>query len=170
MSSTSTGKLPLLIDRPLLRVRKLDQSSSTPTIDPGTGTTGVLLVDCTQNDGALIEHIWLIQRIANNRNFVNLYLSTSSVALGVTATGGQADSYFVAQDRVPLNATVGVLKTMELPLLLAPVPHAAPGTGSTLVPQFRGLRIEKGWALWASCDGTGPHPDAPNIGCQGGFY
>jgi hypothetical protein len=122
------------------------------------------------SEKAGVSYNGLIQRIVNNRNFINLYLSTSSVALGVTATGGQADSYFVVQDRMPLNAAVGVLKTVELPLLLAPVPHAAPGTGSTLVPQFRGLRIEKGLALWAACDGTGPHPDAPNIGCQGGFY
>lgn len=167
--NTSTNKQPLLMDRPLCRVRRLDQSSTIGSIDPGTGTNGVLLVDCLQNDGALLENIWLIQRVANDRTLVNLYLSTSNVSLGVTASGGQADSFFLARTQMPVQAEIGFGQDFRLPRLLAPVAHAGP-TGNPEVPQLRGLRVEKGFALWAACEGPGPHPNAPNIGVMGGLH
>jgi hypothetical protein len=59
---------------------------------------------------------------------------------------------------------------VELPLLLAPVPHANGASNVMREPQFRGLRLERGWALWAACDGAGPHASAPNVGITGGFH
>ena len=59
MASTSTNKQPLLIDRPLhiikdLTTRFVDVDVS---IDPGAGNRGLLMLDCTQNDGAVIESV-----------------------------------------------------------------------------------------------------------------
>ena len=98
----------MLMDRPLGRIRRLDQTSSTATIDPGTGTNGVLLASCVQNDGALIESVFLIQRVDNDRTIINFYLSTSEVSLGVTSSGGQADSYFFTRALMPINAKIGM--------------------------------------------------------------
>lgn len=172
MATTATNKQPLLIDSPLCRIRRLDGTSSpVGTVDPGTGSNGVLLVDCTSNEGALIEHVWLIQRVANNQTAVNLYLSSSNLALGVTVTGGQADSFFLTQGQLGSNSPIGATGSFPLPLLLSPVPHAAVGVSAGyVIPQFRGLRLERGEALWAAADVVTPDPDAPSIGVQGGFY
>jgi hypothetical protein len=161
----------LLIDRPLMRVRRLDQTYSQVAIDPGSGTNGVLLLDCLDNEGALIEDLFLIQRKANNVAIVNLYLSSSALSLGLTVTGGAADSFFLGRAEMPAASPVGQVVHFSLPRLLSPVPHASmivPTEGP--IPQFGGLRIERGMALWAAVDGVGPHPDAPNLGIQGGLY
>ena len=62
MASTSTNKQPLLIDRPLHKLMNMSQQK--------TGNAGYwlsnnscdVLVDCTQNDGAFLEDIYLISR------------------------------------------------------------------------------------------------------------
>lgn len=167
--NTTTNKLPLLMDRPYCRVLRLDGTSTVGSIDPGTGTNAVLLLDCTQNDGALVENIWLLQRFADDVTRVNLYLSTSNVSLGVTASGGQADSFFMGTAEMPINAEIGNTVDFRLPRVLAPVAHAS-ASGNPEVPQLRGLRVEKGYCLWAACDGPGPHPNAPNIGIMGGLH
>ncbi len=151
-----------------MRLRRLDQTYSQVAIDPGSGTNGVLLLDCLDNDGALIEDLFLVQRRVNNAAIVNLYLSSSALSLGLTVTGGAADSFFLGRLAMPANSPVGATVHFELPKLLAPVPHAA--STASGVPQFGGLRIERGMALWAAVDGVGPHPDAPNLGVQGGFH
>jgi hypothetical protein len=169
MATTATNKLPLLIDRPLMRVSSL-QSTSSPlnTSDPGSGSQGTLLVDCTANEGALLEDIYLIQRVAGHQSIVNLYLSSSNVALAVTATGGAAESFLLTQIAQPLGLPVGATVSFILPGILAPVPHAAGMMDG--VPQFNGLRIERGFALWAANDAPDTDADAPNIAVQGGFH
>lgn len=170
MSSSSTNKQPLLMDRPLLEIRRLDATSMPSTdVDPATGTSGVLLVDCTSNDGALIEAIWLIQRVAGNSIPVNLYLSTSNQLLGSITDGGSADSWFVGQARFEVGPDPGATQDFALPKLLAPVPHAGANTTTTPV-QFTGLRLAGGQALWACVSSTSAVPGAPLIAAQGGFY
>jgi hypothetical protein len=174
MATTATNKLPLLGDRPLFRVRRLDLTSSPPdTVDPGTGSNGVLLVDCTANEGALIEDIYLVQRVGGDQTPVNLYLSNSSIALGVTVTGGAADAFFIAQTVMEEFAPAGTTSSFLLPTLLAPVPHAAVGGYELAIgqaPQFSGLRVERGYALWAASDYPAASADAPNIAIQGMLY
>lgn len=69
MASTSTNKQPLLIDRPLLSIK--DTSGLlVGTLPPGVAidpqaAAGVMLVDCTKNDGAIVEHIWTMAREQN---------------------------------------------------------------------------------------------------------
>lgn len=165
MASTSTNKTPLLIDRPLLRIKRLD-ATSTPagSVDPGSGTNAALLVDCTTGDGALIEDIRLIQRVAGNTTSVNLYLSTSASIVGVEA-------HFIGQVNIAGGGDPGTVVRFPLPLLLAPVPHAGENNGATdAIPQFAGLRIERGLALWAACNSATPVANAPNILVQGGWY
>lgn len=170
MASSSTNKAPLLIDRPLLVVTGLRETTSPVTgVEPGTGSTGVLLVDCTANDGAMIDSIWLIQRVDDDATAVNLYLSTSASSLGVTASGGSAGAQFLGRFGFGATQKVGATVEMKLPRLLAPVPHAGSNIDNE-PPQFRGLCIQRGLALWAAAASPAAVPAAPNIGCQGGFY
>lgn len=170
MSSSSTNKQPLLMDRPLLEVRRLDATSMPVTsVDPATGTSGVLLVDCTSNQGALIESVFLIQRVAGNSVPVNLYLSTSNQLLGSITDGGSADSWFLAQTSFEVGPDIGAMIEFTLPHVLAPVPHAGAATGSDAI-RFRGLRLAAGQALWACVSSTSAVPGAPLIAAQGGFY
>ncbi len=234
MASTSTNKAPLLMDRPLLVIAKLDGTSTPPgSIDPGSGTNAKLLVDCTNNDGALIESIALVQRVNNGsagaytfgaephsnprhgdrwmssitgrfytytddgnskqwlehgtsgsatseqggsksadepdsgqgaRVDVNLYLSTSAMLVN-------ADAFFLARFGILADYPAGARTELPLWPLLAPIPHAGindPYSG--FLPQFRGLRISRGLALWAACDVQTPATGAPNIIVQGGFH
>lgn len=171
MASSSTNKQPLLIDRPLLTISRLDNTTSPAGgVDPGTGSSGVLLVDCTGNDGAVIDTVWLIQRVDGNATGVNLYISTSAHGIGVTATGAAANAAFLARQVFATGGHVGDTVEFKLPRLLAPVPHAGVNAADGQPPQFRGLYLQKGQALWAAVDSVATVPGAPNIGCQGGFF
>jgi len=171
VSSSSTNKQPLLIDRPLLALSRLDNTTSPAGgVDPGTGSSGVLLADCTANDGAIIDTVWLIQRVDSNATAVNLYISTSAHGIGVTATGAAANAAFLLRFGFAAGAHVGETIEAKLPKLLAPVPHAGVNSSDGLPPQFRGLYLQKGQALWAAVESPTLQLGAPNIGCQGGYF
>lgn len=176
MSTSSTNKQPLLVDRPLLEVVSLTGTTHAPgTTEPAAGTVGVLLVDCTSGDGACIDDIWLVQRRDNDVSSVLLFISTSGQSLGVTASGGAAAAAFLGKVAFASGAKAGATISWQPPKLLAPVPHAGGNVGyivngPTEVPQFRGLLLPKGKALWAAVESATAVANAPNIGCQGGFY
>jgi hypothetical protein len=189
MAASSTNKQPLLIDRPLHVIARLDQTSQPAgSIDPGTGTNGVLLVDATgSSDGALVECLYLIQRKTGNEAIVNLFLSNSNQVLGTTTTGGQAQAWFVNTCKHEAATPAGYFIEFTLPFLLAPIPHAGaseavpisrsalpigmtPTAGVIQPPRYRGMRIPRGMALWAAVFQPAPDPDAPNIAVQGGWY
>ncbi len=176
MSSSSTNKQPLLVDRPLLEIVSLTSATHAPgTTEPASGTVGVLLVDCTANDGACLDDIWLIQRRDNDTTPVSLFLSTSGQSLGVTAAGGAAAASYLGRVVFGSGARAGATISWQAPRLLAPVPHAGGNVGyivngPTEVPQFRGLLLPRGKALWAAVESATAVANAPNIACQGGFY
>jgi len=170
MAASSTNKQPLLIDRPLLVVASLRETTSPAGgTEPGTGSNGVLLVDCTANDGAAIDSLWLIQRVDNDVTPVNLYVSSSGLSLGVTASGSAANAQFLGRFAFGVLQKVGATVEFALPKLLAPVPHAG-STAAGEPPQFRGLYLQRGLALWAAASSASAVASAPNIACQGGFY
>jgi len=164
MASTSTNKQPLLIDRVLHEVvdlagRSVPQNAGIEIIGTNSAT---LVIDCTTNDGAIIEDIYAIARQITTGYKINLYLSTVSDYLRTqqseylgTLTGGTTTGQ---KTRVATN---------ELPFVLAPMPHA----GST--SQFNALYIPRGKALWAAVEeqtGGDQTTAAPLIGVQGGYY
>jgi hypothetical protein len=171
VASTSTNKEPLLRDRPLHVVRRLD-GTITPglTVDPTSGTSGALLVDCTTGDGAIIESLYLIQRSAGDTTLVNLYLSTSSQILGNLGDSGTSDAWFWGQFGFGASIDPGArLEYDALPLTLAPVPHAGENVGG-VPPQYRALLVPNGLALWAAVASASVVPTAPLIGAQGGWF
>jgi hypothetical protein len=185
MAATSTNKSPLLIDRPLHEVARLDQTSHPGgTLDPGTGVNGVLLVDATgTSDGAVLDTIYLIQRFSDDESVVNLYFSTSNQILGTTTTGGQANAWFINTCKFPVGADPGLFIEFSLPFVLSPIPHAQGDSelvngpiassltnGLQQAARFRSLYVPRGKALWAAVFSPTPNPEAPNIACQGGWF
>jgi hypothetical protein len=154
-----------------MEVTRLNATTSPAAgVDPGTGSTGVLLVDCTANDGACLDTIYLIQRVANDVSPVNLYISSSAHALGVTATGGSANANFIGRVAFAAAQKEGAYVEAVLPKLLAPVPHAGANNEAGEPAQFRGLYLQAGQALWAAVASASAVANAPNIACQGGYY
>ena len=147
MASTSTNKQPLLIDRPLHNSEVLDNritgTASTVLNGDLAGTnSAILLVDCTQNDGALIEEAYCVSRGKNGGNgwIVNLYLSTQNDFLR------QEAARFLGS--MTAGDTGARVVFANFPKTLAPVPN----DGSTLA--FSALFIPKGKALWAAVNHT----------------
>jgi len=171
MAATSVNKQPMLVDRPLLEIVRLDNTTSpAASADPGSGSNGVLLVDCTSNDGAMLDAIFLIQRVDDNAAKVNLYISTSAHSLGMTASGGSSNAHFLGRFGFGAAQKAGAYVYAQLPHLLAPVPHAGANGADGEPPQFRGLYLRRGQALWAAVNSATADPAAANIACQGGYY
>ena len=187
MASTSTNKQPLMQDRVLHEIVDLTGA----TIEEGsrvdvTGSNSAQLVlDCTQNDGAIIGEIYALCRETDTPYTVCLYMSTANDFLrdsqakfiGVWTAGGtfpdldsdpSGDTLYgkaFEGEKVPFDA---------IPYVLAPVP----GQGSTddervIGTQFKALYIPKGRTLWAAVNKQSPTDVAtlaPLVGVQGGFF
>ena len=167
MATTATNKQPLLIDRVFHNViasNTLTSGSATSLDVLGTNESAVL-VDCSTNDGAIVEDLYTISRDANNYTCL-FYLSTAADYLRPT------EAVFIAGITASDTAgqTVSALDTGTLPKILAPVPQVA--TEQTIPAQFRALYVPKGKVLWATLMLASPLNSsiAPMIGAQGGFY
>ena len=174
MASTSTNKQPLLIDRPLHNSEVLDNRvTGTPSTqmngDPAGTNNAIDLVDCTQNDGALVESVYAVSRGDNEGEAwrINLYLSTQADFL--RAEAARFLGSFLA------SPTAGEkTEFLEFPSVLAPIPEVnagGAGAGDPVGLRFTALYIPKGKVLWAAVnhDGSGMQT-GPVCGCQGGFY
>lgn len=160
MASTATNKQPLLIDRVLHTVIDLAGAVVGPNsgVDVGGTNTAALLVDCTANDGAIIEDIYTYSRGVDYS--VNLYISSAPDYLR------PQQGIFIGSFKCSPNNTERKEFT-DMPKILAPMPRV--GTES----QFKALYIPKGIALWAAIqqqDANDTTQQAPIIGAQGGFY
>ena len=164
MASTSTNKQPLLVDRVLHEIvdlagRSVAQNAGIEII--GTNSA-VLVLDCTTNDGAIVEDVYAIARQIATGYKINLYISTGSDYLRT-----QQSEYIATLTGGITSGQKTRISTDELPLVLAPMPHA--GTTS----QFTALYIPRGKALWAAVEEQSSGDQtvaAPLIGVQGGYY
>ena len=161
MATTATNKQPLLVDRVLHNVVESNSltSGSASSLDILGTNQSAVLVDCTTNDGAIIEDLYTISRTATDVTYTALfYLSTAVDYLrpGEGIYIGKVDSAAVGGD----------ITRAPLPNVLAPTPK----TGSDA--QFQGLYVPKGKVLWVTLQSSGPisSGDTPIIGAQGGYY
>ena len=162
MATTATNKQPLLIDRVFhnaIETNTLTSGSDSSLDILGTNQSAVL-VDCTSNDGAIVEDLYAISRTGTTTAYtVLLYLSSS---LDYLRPG---EGVYLGQ--ITAETTSGtVTNSTQLPKILAPMPH----TGDTSFASA--LYVPKGKALWATLQLTGPvnSADTPVVGAQGGFY
>ena len=160
MASTSTNKQPLLVDRVfnnLVTTNTLASGSATSIDILGTNASAVL-VDCTTNDGGIVEDMWTIARstVAYKAMF---YLSTAVDYL--------RDTEAVYVGEITSATTVGTYAAVSsLPAVLAPVPQV----GSN--PKNQAFYVPTGKALWVTLQLASPvgNNTTPIAGVQGGFY
>ena len=81
MATTATNKQPLLIDRVFhnaVEGNTLSSGSDTSLDILGTNTSSVL-VDCTGNDGGIVEDLYAIARTSSSATYKVLFYLSSSV-------------------------------------------------------------------------------------------
>ena len=164
MASTSTNKQPLLIDRVFHEVYEM--STSTILTEKVTGTNfAALILDCTTNDGAIIEDIYLISQGQGDNSGtpydypVNLYLSSEFDFLRDSAV-------FVGQI-VAASTKNEWVHISDMPYVLAPA--AQVGSESRL----KAFYVPKGKALWAARQTSNLADNitnGPMLGISGGYY
>ena len=160
MASTATNKQPLLVDRVFhntVASNTLTSGSATSLDILGTNESS-LLMNCTQNDGGIIEDLCVLARSTTAYKAL-FYFSTSVDYLRPT------EATYVGQ--LTSSTTAGTkTSSSDLPKVLAPLPAA--GSSS----QVNALYVPKGTALWCSLQLAAPanSADTPIIGAQGGLY
>jgi len=166
MASTATNKQPLLVDRPFHEGAIVNGSSATVTGDLGAaGVTGVLLLNCTNNDGALVEDAYAISRGTDHT--INLYISNYADLLRPPNTQQNILTRYIGS--IAGDAQSDTVNHYEAPFVLAPTPTVANATNDN---QLRALYIPKGTALWATIrrDTVSEITTGPVVGVQGGYY
>ena len=185
MSSTSTNKQPLMVDRPFLRGCKVN-SGTTVTTDSSAPDFGNLIQlvrvgDIPSEDGALVEDLFVV----SNEGYPNDG-GVRSAAFGVylyapnQAAPSTSAAMMLGKFEVGLSGdTEGLIQRVELPATVAPTPQ----TGDTNlvrpieIGKSEALYLEKGYILCIGYLGNGPasvsgglSPSGVTIFAQGGFY
>ena len=161
MATTATNKQPLLVDRPFhfaVAADSLTSGSGTTLNITGTNESRVL-VDCSSNDGGVIEDLYVIARgdVAYTAVF---YLSRSTDYLRPN------EATYI--QKITSDTTIGFITSAELlPKVLAPTP----GTGSAK-PTACILCAQRLWCCGAPfcLQDLLTATETPIIAAQGGFY
>lgn len=161
MATTSTNKQPLLIDRVFhnaIEGNTLTSGSDTDLDIVGTNQSAIL-VDCTANDGGIVEDLYTIARTTSTTSYKVMFYLSSSVDYLRPGEGVYIGS-------VDTDTTADVKTQYVMPNVLAPVAQVGD------IPQLGALYIPRGRALWVTIQGAGPvgSSDAPIIAAQGGYY
>jgi hypothetical protein len=173
MSSSSTNKQPMLVDRPLHAFAIL---GPTPCLADSANFATVLgggcslLVDCSDNDGAIIDSLSIVCNQANTtQSSVLFFVSSSPTIFGITETNTVLAATAVVQSGAPGDRT-----NVSLPPLTVPVPNLG---GQTAVTEFSkkntGLYIPSGLLLYTGLNAAilAPTPATKvNVFAQGGFF
>ena len=166
MASTSTNKQPLLVDRVFHNhVDTSGLSSGTTGIDIIGANSAQVLVDCTTNDGGIIEDVYALSRGETPEGTlyrVMFYISTSIDYLRVN------DAIFIGAVEVP-GAVGETARPLELPRVLAPAAQVANTQGDNFLTAYY---VPKGKAIWVTLQLDSPDngTTTPIVGAQGGFY
>ena len=175
MATTSTNKQPVLLDRPLHNLITLTNQNTGNADYWLNNNNCALLVDCTQNDGALLEDIYAIAR-GTVKIGISLFLGSASDILR------ESDPSVTYVGKVSLEEggsapTAGKVYHFEdMPFQLAPLPVVPLAeANSREAGQARGFFVPKGKALWCGlAQGSGGTTftlnEGPVIAASGGFY
>ena len=169
MASTATNKQPLLVDRVFHELEILTTNvtgnTSAPQSNLGGTNQAKKFIDCTSNDGAIIESIYCHSRSSSNTYKVNFYITTDSDFLR------SENARFIG--RMTSSGTEGAIVYFSaMPTILAPVPQVQNGASANeQQAMLKAVYVPKGKCLWAAIESTAASiSDAPVVGVQGGFY
>ena len=161
MATTATNKQPLLIDRVFHNAVEGNtlSSGSADSLDIIGTNASTILVDCTGNDGGIVEDLYAISRTSTTTAYTVLFYLSSSLDYLRPGEGVYLGS-------ITTDTTSDAKANATLPNILAPVPRV----GSDA--QLKALYVPKGKALWCTLQLAAPNntADTPIIGAQGGFY
>ena len=178
MATSSSNKMPLLVDRPLHSFATLGGTSA---LTDGTNLNTpspagcVLLVDCSANDGAVVDSLSVIANEASmTSSNVLIFLSTATTATSVTT----ANTAYVCGAAIG-STSKGERTNLSLPALSVPVPNlASPAATATAYPseldkKNTGLYVPSGALLYCGVDTVITSPSANSrvhLFAQGGFF
>jgi hypothetical protein len=179
MASSSTNKMPLLVDRPLLSWATVGATgalvSATNFNTPlGAGLTA--LVDCSSNDGAIVDSLSVIITESNTtQTTVLAFMSVATTAATIT----QNNTALVGQAVIPGGNTAGQRVNIPLLPISIPVPNlASPAATMATYPtetdkKNTGLYVPSGALLYAGVSSGISAPSSTtrvHVVAQGGFF
>lgn len=176
MSSTSTNKQPLLIDRPMHEFAILGDVACVAIPTDYAGVVGgglTLLVDCfggEHSDGALVDSVSIVANQAGTTpSAVLLYLSVAPSELGVSRANTA-----LAASAVIGSAAAGERTGLSLPPLCVPVPDLGAQSAVTeFSKKNTGLYVPSGMGLYVGVNAiiTAPSPlTRVTVFAQGGYF
>jgi len=173
MATSSSNKMPLLVDRPLHSFATLGGTSAlTDSTNLNTPSPAgcVLLVDCSANDGAVIDSLSIIANEASlTASNVLVFLSTATTATSVTT----ANTAYVCGAAIA-STSKGDRTNISLPALSVPVPNlGGDATVSELDKKNTGLYVPSGALIYVGVDTVISAPSANSrvhLFAQGGFF
>lgn len=123
MATSSSNKMPLLVDRPLHSFATIGGTAALTTatnFNTPSGAGCALLVDCGGNDGAVIDSLSVVVTEASTTaSTVLVFLSTAASP----ATISSLNTAVVASAAIPAGNTAGQRVNISLPPLSVPVPN-----------------------------------------------
>lgn len=177
MATTSSNKMPLLVDRPLHSYATVGGTAAlnTPSKFNDLNSAGCnLLIDCTSNDGAVIDSISVIANEATlTAHSVLVFLSVAASKSAISTI----NTVCVANG-VTGSTTVGERTNISLPALSVPVPNLA-GPAATMATyptevdkKNTGLYVPSGAAIYVGVSTaiTSPSGAEVHVFAQGGFF
>jgi hypothetical protein len=169
----------MLIDRPLHSFATVGGTAALTTatnFNTPNGAGCVLLVNCSSNDGAVIDSISaVINEASTTTTSVLVFISTATS----TSTISAANTACVANVAIPAGTTVGQRINVSLPPLSVPVPNLASPAATTVGyptetdKKNTGLYVPSSALIYV---GTASQITAPsattrvNVFAQGGFF
>lgn len=178
MATTSSNKMPLLVDRPLHAFATVGGTAAlTAAADLNTPSAAgcSLLVDCSGNDGAIIDSLSIIANEAvTTASNVIVFISTATTSASITT----ANTVAVAMGGIT-SASKGDRTNISLPPLTVPVPNlASPAATVAAYPtetdkKNTGLYVPSSALVYVGVDAVLTSPSANtrvHVFAQGGFF
>ena len=173
MATSSSNKMPLLVDRPLHSFATLGGAAALTTntnFNTPSGGGCVLLVDCISNDGAVVDSVSIIATEASTTAAsVLVFLSIAPSAAAVTS----ANTVCVANESISSSAA-GDRTNIALPPLCIPVPNLGGTTGASETDKKNtGLYVPSGAVLYVGVSQALTAPSSStrvHVFAQGGFF
>jgi len=173
LATSSSNKMPLLVDRPLHSFATIGGAAgltSATNFNTPNGGGCVLLVDCISNDGAVVDSLSIIANEAStNQHQVLVFLSVAASSSSITS----ANSVCVASATISSSAP-GERTNIPLPPLCIPVPNlgADSSVGET-DKKNTGLYVPSGATLFVGVSAALTAPSTStrvHVFAQGGFF
>ena len=173
MATSSSNKMPLLVDRPLHSFATIGGAAgltSATNFNTPNGGGCVLLVDCISNDGAVVDSLSIIANEAStNSNQVVVFLSVAASASSITS----ANTVCVANATISSSAA-GERTNIPLPPLCIPVPNLGGDSSVNETDKKNtGLYVPSGATLFVGVSAALTAPSTStrvHVFAQGGFF